>query len=208
MNSRVAQLRSLSPKEAARLTYRKAIYRKVVMRRLGATAGSHVPPKREVRYRTELLGSDRYDQILATNPYLAPSDLDHFHRQRSTCIAVYDGDRIVSSSWMTSGSVYHHELQRHMEVPQGQHFSCRSYVDPEYRGQSLFRHMVYRYARSVPDDQLIWGLVYEWNTASLKSLESVGWKHFGEEWSTYVLGVQRPGRSDFSTGAEAERQRP
>ncbi len=207
MSSRLAQLRSLSPKEAARLAYRKAIYRKVVMRRLGATAGSHVPPKREVRYRTELLGSDRYDQILATNPYLTSSDLGHFRRQRSTCIAVYDGDRIASSSWMTSGSVYVHELQRHMEVPRSQHFSCRSYVDPQHRGQSLLSHMLYTYAQSLTPDQLIWGVVYSWNTASLSSLEAIGWRDLGKEWSTYVLGVQRPGRSDFSPGSEAERQR-
>ena len=199
MNSRLAQLRTLAPKEVARLAYRKLVYRKVVLRRLGATAGNHLPPKREVRYRTELLGSDRYDQVFSTNPYLAPSDLDHFHRQRSTCIAVYDGDRVASSSWMTSGSVYIHELQRYIVVPHGQHFSCRSYVDPEYRGQSLLSHMIYTYSRSLAPDQLIWGVVYGRNIASLSSLEAIGWRHLGREWSTHILGVQRPGRSDFST---------
>lgn len=204
MSTRLDQLRSSSPKEALRLVYRKAIYRKVVMNRLGAAAGSHVPPKRAVAYRTELLGPDRSDVILETNPHLAQSDLDHFRRQRSTCIAVYDGDRIASSSWMTSGSVYHHELQRHLDVPHDQHFSCRSYVDPDYRGQSLFSHMVYTYSQSVPADQLIWGLVYAWNAASLRSLESVGWGYFGEEWSTYVFGLQRPGSSTLSAAVERE----
>ncbi|WP_157789611.1 hypothetical protein [Candidatus Microthrix parvicella] len=188
--------------------YRKAVYRKVVMRRLGASAGSHVPPRRRVDYRTELLGPDRFDLILATNPHLERSDLDHFHRQRSTCIAVYDGDRIASSSWMTAGSVYHHELQRQIEVPHDQHFSCRSYVDPDYRGQSLFAHMVYTYAQRVPAAQLVWGLVYAWNKASLKSLESVGWEHFGEEWSTYVLGVQRAGSSDVSMKSDGGPPQP
>lgn len=204
MNTRLDQLRSSSPKEALRLVYRKAIYRKVVMNRLGAVAGSHVPHKRAVDYRTELLGPDRYEVILESNPHLAQSDLDHFNRQHSTCIVVYDGDRIASSSWMTSGSVYHHELQRHIEVPHDQHFSCRSYVDPDYRGKSLFSHMVYTYATSVPPDQLVWGLVYAWNVASLRSLEAIGWEHFGEEWSTYVLGMQRPGSSALTATERRE----
>lgn len=198
-SSRLHELRDLPTREAARLVYRKAIYRKVVMNRLGAAAGSHVPPNRAVAYRTELLGPDRYDLVLATNPYLAQSDLDHFHRQCSTCVTVYDGDRVASSSWMTSGSVYVHEMQRHIEVPHDQHFLSRAYVDPDYRGQSLYSHMVYTYAQQVPSGQLLWALVYAWNTPALRSLESVGWEYFGKEWSTYVLGVQRSGSSTVVT---------
>lgn len=204
LNTRLEQLRSSSPKESLRLVYRKAIYRKVVMNRLGAVAGSHVPPKRDVAYRTELLGPDRYDVTVDSNPYVVERDVDHFRRQRSTCIAVYDGGRVAASSWMTSGSVYLHELQRYVDVPHDQHFSCRSYVDPDYRGQSLLTHMIFTYAQSIPNDQLVWGLVYGWNVASLRSLEALGWDHLGEEWSTYVLGMQRPGSSAVANVEQRE----
>jgi len=189
--SKVDQLRAAGPRQAATLVFRKAVYRKVEMGRWGAKAGDHVAPSRTVDLRTELLGPDAYDAVADTNPHLSDVDLDHFHRQDTICITVYDGERIASSSWMTRGEVWHHELQRHIAVPDDEHFSCRSYVDPDYRGRSLFSHMVYSYARSVPADDLIWGLVYEWNLASVLSLERIGWRHSGVESSTYLFGRQR-----------------
>jgi hypothetical protein len=136
--------------------------------------------------------------VLGTNEYLSQEDIDHFDRQQSSCIVVLDGESIAASSWMTRGSVFVHELHRPLDVPDGQHFSCRSYVSPDYRGHSLFSHMVHAYAMQVPADDESWGLVYYWNEASVRSLENIGWRLSGEYWTTFLLGRRRPGHRRFA----------
>ena len=167
------------------------------MDRVGMPAGDATAPSRPCAFPIELWGPDRYDRVLHAHPYLTTDDLEHFHRQRTTCIVVLDGDRIAANTWMTGGDVYVHELQRPLAVPHGQHFSCRTYVSDDYRGQSLMGHMISTYSASVPADDEVWGLVYAWNTASLLSLERLGWMTTGEMWTRFVFGRPRPGERRF-----------
>ena len=186
-----------SPAEIARLAYRKLVYRKVEMGRFGALAKDHVPVAPPTELRLEVLGKDSYRSVMGTSPHLTAEDIDDFDRQASFCIVALDGDRIAASTWMTWGDVHVHELHRTIEVPPGQHFSTRSYVDPDYRGQALLSHMVNHYAdRQAPNDE-IWGFIYHWNAASIRSFDKIGWTWTGDYWTRFVLGRKIFGHRRF-----------
>lgn len=193
--ARLEQLRDSSPKEAARLVYRKAVYRRVRMGRYGYFAHEAEQPKRALELPIEIWGPDRYGDVLGTNEGLREADMTNFRRQESSCIVVLDGGRIAASSWMTRGDVYVHELSRQVKAPGGEHFSCRSWVSPDYRGQSLFSHMVYSYTQAVAPSDEIWGFVFYWNIASIRSLANIGWQYSGDYWTSYLFGRQRSGHT-------------
>lgn len=191
--SRWEQLRRAGPRGAARLVYRKAIHRKVQMRRYEMPAGASVVPDRPLELPVELHGPGRVDaalfeEVLRDNPHSDPSDLDHFLRQRTCCILVRDGTRIAASTWMTGGRVHVHELGRTVSVDDTEHFLCRSYVDPDYRGLHLLSHMIHAYAASQRPADVLWGLVYDWNVHSIRSLERLGWRHTGDYRTDVLAG--------------------
>ena len=197
VKNRIAELREAGPKGAARLVFRKAIYRNVQMARYEIRAGDSTGPGSDPGLSIELLGPEEFDSVLGSSPYLTADHLRDFRRQRSTCIVALDGNLIAASSWMTSGNVYVHELQRHVDVPSGEHLSCRTYVDDEYRGRALMQHLIHAYATTCQPQDLIWGLIHSWNTASIRSVERLGWRQTGRYWSRYVFGRQFAGEQHF-----------
>lgn len=192
-----SKLSGRSPSEVVRLAWRKAVHRKVIMGRYGVpTAMSEAPP-RPCPFEIEFWGPDRYDAVLGTSPYLTDEDLESFRRQHSTCIVVLDSDQIVASSWMTNGQVFVHELQRTVEVPASEHFSCRSYVDDDHRGMSLLSHMIHAYSVVQPPGDEVWGLVYDWNLSSVRSLERIGWRRAGDYWTSWWFDRPFPGERRY-----------
>lgn len=177
---KLGAIAGLGPTRAVRAVGRKLVYRSARMGRYGFRAGDAIPPAREHPYAIEIWGPERFDEILVNNDNLTAFDLERFRNQTSSVIVVLDEGQVVASSWMTRGGVWVTDLQRAIEVPAGEHFSCRSWVSPTHRGQSLFSHMVFHYARSVPADDEVWGLVYYWNTASVRSLANIGWLLSGD----------------------------
>lgn len=198
MSDRVGLLRSSSPTDAARLVFRKTIHRKVDLRRYGYLAGESTPPHRPLELRLDLLGPDRFDMVFATNPHFEPDDPERFHAQDTTCIVIWDGDRIAASSWMTRGRVYVHELQRHVQLASHEHFFCRSYAEPDYRGLALFSHMIHGYSSRQDPNDIVWGLVFAWNLHSIRSLERIGQRHTGDYWTRWVLGRRFHGERRFA----------
>jgi GNAT superfamily N-acetyltransferase len=176
-----------------RRAYRKAIFRQHLLARYEVRAGESQAPPLRFELEVEFVGSDGFGSVLGTNPYLTTEDVEQFQRQRSTCIIVRDGDRVAATSWMTSGDVLVHELQRVVMVPPTEHFSCRSFVHPDYRGRALLGHMIHAYSARLDPAHLVWGLVYGWNTASVRSLERIGWQCTGEYWTRWILGMKRGG---------------
>ena len=208
ITSRLEILRSKGPLEVAALVARKFIYRKTTMGRYGVRAGDSQAPPRPHDLQIELWGPDRFAEVLPTNPHLHAEDVEHFRRQETVCIVALDGSRIASSTWMTKGDVFVHELERKIHVPGDEHFSCRSYVDPDYRGRSLLSHMIHAYAVSVSADDELWGLVYDWNVASARSLENLGWRLSGEYWTRVVLTRRFPGERRFPARGRTVDARP
>lgn len=196
---RVAALRDASPSEGARLVYRKAIHRKVFMGQLGGRTGDSRAPNVECDLEIDIYGPDKFDRVLGTNPYLDETDLGHFRDQESRCIVVLDRGQIVASSWMTHGDVHVHDLHRSVLVPDGQHFSCRSFVGSDYGGRALMSHMIHTYAMSVPADDEVWGLLYPANVASIRSCERIGWLYSGDYWTRFVFGRKVSGERHFAS---------
>lgn len=197
MQRRWDQVRGVAPAEVARLAYRKAVYRRVFMGRLGGRTGDSTEPTTPHGLTIDIWGPDRYPKVLGTNPYLLEVDLERFRTQTSKCIVVLDGDRIVASSWMTSGEVFVQDLHRSVHVAAGEHFSCRSYVDPAYSGRALMSHMIHAYASSVPADDEVWGLLYPSNAPSIRSCDRLGWEWSGDYWTTFLFGRKIAGERHF-----------
>ncbi len=189
-SERRATLESMAPRDAVRLIFRKAIYRRVSIGRFGTLAGSSEMPEPELAFPIEFWTEEAFGRVLGTNPYLTADDIERFRHQESVCIVVLDGDRIAASSWMTRGEVFVSELQQVLSLDQSEHFSCRSYVDPDYRGHALLSHMIHAYSiRRRPDDE-VWGVQYLWNTAAVRSTERLGWRHSGTFWTLHLFGVK------------------
>lgn len=176
-----------------RRAFRKLVYRRTVMARYEVTAGESRAPAEACPLQIRLLAADELGLVADSNPYLTPEDLQELRRQTSLCLVVFDGDRVAASSWMTSGQVPIHELERVVDVPSGEHYSCRSYVDPLYRGRALHHHMLHEKARLLPPDHLLWCLVYEWNVGSIRSLEAAGWRRTGRCWTRFLFTRQATG---------------
>jgi hypothetical protein len=189
---------SLDLSTLLKLAFRKLIYRKVLLGRYEIRASAALPPLSRIQFKINFLTTPAYHAILGTTPYLTQSDIDHFDRQESVCIVAYDGTTVAASSWMTSGEVHVTELHRQIQVPPGEHFFCRSYVRDDYRGCDLFSHLLYAYCRQLPPSDLVWGLIYNWNTASIRSVERLGCVHTGDYWVRFVFGIKIPGKRHFS----------
>jgi len=167
--------------------FRKLIYRRTVMARYEVKAGESRAPGEACPYEVRVLDDHELDLVAGSNPHLSREDLEDLRQQTSSCLVVLDGDRVAASSWLTHGRVRVHELERVVHVPPGEHFSCRSYVDPEYRGRSLHRHMLHAKALQVPPEHTLWCLVYDWNVASIRSLEAAGWRRSGRCWTRFLF---------------------
>lgn len=194
MSSRLDKLRGAGVQGGVRLIFRKLVYRNVLMRRYDVPATEAAPPTKSSPYRFEFLEKPEYEAVLASNPHLSEADMTHLRKQRSSSVAVYDGERIIASCWHTSGHVYVGELHRYIEVPEGEHYSCRAFVDPDYRGQDLLHQMYYAYARRVPAGDLLWGLVYPHNTPAIRSAEKLGRTYVADYWTRFVFGRKYPGQ--------------
>jgi RimJ/RimL family protein N-acetyltransferase len=188
---------------ALRLVYRKLIFRRVTFLRYEVSAGRSRDPGVPEGFRIEFISGPDYGTVEESSPYLSPEDLENFREQNATCIVALDGPRVAASTWMMSGAVEVADLDRTLDVPPTEHYSCRSYVAPEYRGKSLMSSMIHSYSASVPDSHLVWGLVYEWNTASIRMLEKIGWQLTGTYSTTWVLGRRfiRDWLTDNPTGS-------
>jgi hypothetical protein len=189
----VGKLRSAGLREGTRLVYRKLIYRRTSLQRFEVRAGNSVAPRSAAGIRFDVLNGDAIQEIFGTNPHLADEDVDRFRLGDATCIVAREGSELAASTWMIRGAVYISELQRNVSLARGEHYSCRSYVDPRFRGRALLANMIHTYCTTLPADDVVWGLVYEWNTASIASLRSIGWQRTGDLWTTNVLGFRLAG---------------
>lgn len=197
MRRQLLMLREAGPADAVRMISRKYVHRRVDMGRYGVRAGASRVPGRPCELPIEIWGPDRFDEVAGTNPYLHRDDLEEFRTQRSSVIVTIDDGRLAASTWMTAGRVRVSELERSLDVPDDEHFSCRSYVDPAYRGLSLMSHMIHAYSAAQRPEDEVWGLVYDWNLSSIRSLERIGWRRSGDYWTQVTLGRRTDGERRY-----------
>jgi len=172
------------------------------MWRYEVRARDSVLPAAPCRHRIAFLRADEFDLVRGSNPYLEESDLERFEQLDSVCIVVLDGPRVAASAFMSSGRIAVSELDRVLVVPPAEHYCSRAFVDPNYRGQALYSHMLHAYAGQVPGDHVLWGLLYEWNVASARSCEAVGWKRTTQYWTRFLLRRQSCGERSVDPAAQ------
>ncbi|MFC1533113.1 GNAT family N-acetyltransferase [Thermodesulfobacteriota bacterium] len=137
-----------------------------------------VKPDDDCPYEIQFWGSDKYRATLGTSKYLSIEDLDEFDRCRSTCLVAIDRGIIIASSWMVQGDHYLSEFKHTVKISDKEFFSCRSYVLPAYRGKHLLSHIIYAFSNNIDQPcHKIWCFIHNWNIASIKTYEKIGFKH-------------------------------
>lgn len=203
MSSCFDRLRGAGAAAAAKLCFRKLIYRKVTMMRYESPAGTTAVPAGACPYRLDVSRDLDCEAILDSNPHLCRLDVEKFIHMDSTCVAAYDGDRIVGSTWFVRGRVFVPELHRDVEASGREHYICRSFVHPDYRGHRLLQHIIYAYASQVPADDLMWGLIYPWNAAPRRTAEKEGRAHVADYWTRFIFCHKSFGEHHYSAQGEA-----
>ena len=157
----------------------------------GAAVKDHTPPAKPFALLIEVTPMDDAAELVAWSPYLSQRDVDDFRARGGAYTAtIRDGHQLAAMNVFVRGpsTVRVEELRGVIPVEAGGHFSCRTYVDPQFRGQALFEQMIWAYAQTLDGDDRIWGLVLEQNQPSLRSLARNGWQDFGRWTATTRLG--------------------
>lgn len=165
----------------------------------GAMVKDHTPPARPPALSIEVAPMDDAAELVAWSPYLSQRDVDEFRAQGGAYAAtVRDGNQLAAMNVFVRGpsTVRVEELRGVIPVEAGGHFSCRTYVDPQFRGQALFEQMIWAYAQTLDGDDRIWGLVLEQNRPSLRSLARNGWQDMGRWSATTRVGRRTVRRVD------------
>lgn len=186
-----------------RLAYRKLIHRRADFIECGAAAGDHREPVKPFDLAFEVVGVDGYADLLAASPHLSQADIDYLSTVDSKVVVVRDDEKVAAMNWFVRGPalLWITELRRAVTLSGGEHYSCRTFVDPDYRGRALAEHMICGYARGLGRDDRIWGLVMTRNQPSLRFLSRIGWQATGS-WTAQV----QFGR--FSAHHEVHQPRP
>ena len=137
----------------------------------------------------EVLGPDRYHEVLGSSPQLSAADLAHFDKQESLCVVAYEADQIVASLWFTHGEVYVSDLGRTVHVPAHERYSGRAYVHPDFRGQMLMQHLGHAHRKLQPGMRM-WNLVYASNSNVLAALNKIELNLTGRFSTTFILGMR------------------
>ena len=151
----------------------------------------------------EVLGPDRYHEVLGSSPQLSAADLAHFDKQESVCAVAYEADQIVASVWFTHGEVYVSDLGRTVHVPAHERYSGRAYVHPDFRGQMLMQHLGHAHRKLQPGMRM-WNLVYASNSNVLAALNKIELNLTGRFSTTFILGMRFAKDEEFDPQPLAE----
>jgi hypothetical protein len=173
--------------------FAKVVYRKVVMCRLEPDQSIidflMAMPLEPCKPTIEVLGPDRYHEVLGSSPQLSAADLAHFDMQESLCVVASEADQIVASVWFTHGEVYVSDLGRTVHVPAHERYSGRAYVHPDFRGQMLMQHLGHAHRKLQPGMRM-WNLVYASNSNVLAALNKIELNLTGRFSTTFILGMR------------------
>ena len=173
--------------------FAKTVYRKVVMCRLEPDQSVidflMAMPLEPCKPTIEVLGSDRYHEVLGSSPQLSAADLAHFDKQESVCVVASEAGQIVGSVWFTHGEVYVSDLGRTVHVPAHERYSGRAYVHPDFRGQMLMQHLAHAHRKLYPGMRM-WSLVYASNDNILAALNKVELNLTGRFSTAFILGMR------------------
>ncbi len=117
---------------------------------------------------------------------LAPEFLERVLQSDSQCLAAFDGDRLASYSWYTTGFVDgRDQLGISMELPDGLAYMYNAFTHPDYRGHRLFGDGVALAASTLAETgtKKLVTTVMSSNFASLRSCRRMGFISLGKMWT-------------------------
>lgn len=138
----------------------------------------------------EAMPPERFEELTSVSPHITRHDVDDFRRRQTSAVVMRDGGRVVAVNFFVRGpgSVWVEEFAHEVPLCDGDHYSCRTYVDPGYRGRALYDQMIAFYLRDLHATDRIWGLVMTRNEPSLRMLHRVGWTDWGRWIATTKFG--------------------
>ncbi len=187
----LTQLRGLTPAQILKAAWGKFVFRRTRMGMYAVDADDQKKVRVE-GYETTVLPGEDIDFDELANPYMSREDFDEVRRlPGARCVLVRDAGKIIASNWYLRGEVPVTELDTTLELLDGWHYSCRTFIHPGHRGRHLMGHMMTGYVTATPECRMLCGLVYDWNEASIGGLRSVGWARVGTMTTDRILGFTR-----------------
>jgi len=156
----------------------------------GAPVAEHRRPAHGLDLPIEAVPPGSFASLVPCSPHLSGTDVERFVSVGAVALVVRDGDHVAAMNFFVPGPghAWVDELDASVPVAEGEHFSCRTFVDPAYRGRAMFEHLVWVYASGLGPEERIWGLVMARNAASLRSLGRNGWVATARWTATTRLG--------------------
>ena len=187
----LTQMRGLTPAQIVKAAWGKFVFRRT---RMGMYTVA-IEDQKQVHvddYETTVLPGKDIDFDELANPYMPREDFDEVRRlPGARCVLVRQSGTVIASNWYLRGDVPVTELDTTLALPDGWHYSCRTFVDPDHRGRHLMGHMMTAYVTATPESRMLCGLVYDWNEASIRGLRNLGWTRVGTMTTAQILGFTR-----------------
>ena len=188
------KLRGLGATAIARALFRKFVFRRVEMGFYVVTPDTRIPFAAE-GYETRLVAGCDVEGNALANPNVDEIEfLKLSQHPGSHCVLVSEDGVVVASNWYLRGTIHVTELDRAIDLPEGTHYSCRTFVHPDQRGKKLMAHMANYYLETASDCLEICGLIFDSNTASVAGVTKAGWERRGSLRALRVLHIRRPVR--------------
>jgi GNAT superfamily N-acetyltransferase len=192
-------IQGMSPRDIVRAAFRKFIFRRVTMGVYEAVAAESRPFEAE-GCRMELVSGRDVDPSVIANPYLQADEYENLRRRDgASCVLARCGDAVVGSQWVLQRHAEVSDLGCAMKLDEDVHFFCHVHVREDFRGRALMSAMIHHYITIQNPSARFITLVYDWNTASVRNLEKLGWERTGTYSATWVLGFHFTSRRSIST---------
>lgn len=164
----------------------------------GASVRDHTEMTIEADVRFELVSAAELTRFRGLSPFLSDADIDDFRSRDCVAVVANANSRPVAVNVFVRGpgTAWVSEFGGEVPVESGEHFSCRTFVDPSYRGRGLSAQMKTFYRQGLPADDRLWALIMARNRSSLRGVGRCGWVSVGRWTATTVLGRIRTERED------------
>ncbi len=187
----LTQLRGLTPAQVLKAAWGKFVFRRTQMGFYTIDVGQ----LRRVHadgYRTQVLPASAITHTELANPYVSRTAFTKLQSiPGALCVLVRQGGQVVASDWYLHGEVPIEELGTSLRLPDGSYYCCRTFVDPDHRGQKLSAHTTTAFIEATPECRTLCCVIFDWNKASVQSGLAVGWARTGTMSSYRIFGHTR-----------------
>lgn len=190
----------LRPLRSAARKLRRLVYHRDEFVICGAEIGELCLPEEPTEFRVEIVAPPQFCDLIEWSPHLTSEDVDDLRRRDSAAVVIRDADRVIALNFFVRGpgAAWVDEFDHDVPLRAGEHYSCRTFVDPDHRGRSLYDHMLACYIEGLDRHERVWGLVMTRNRPSLQMLHRLGWVGTGRWIATTRMGRLTTERFDHA----------